>query len=216
MKRLSCALLSILFKIKKIIWHFEYTGERVIATEMKEDTKTWVEHLSRYVFAIPYCTKKECLDVACGSGYGTSILSSVAKKIEGVDKEQSIIDWASINNIFFCPVQLKKIDIEKNNIEGLYDIILCFETIEHLNNPNLFLQKINKILKNNGLLIFSIPLSNFKNKYHKLIFNWISVKKLMHNSLKGEIKWYSQIKQNITLEENKKATHAIGIWIKHE
>ena len=55
----------------------KYTGERVIPEEEFCGPKTniYKEHVARYQFASKYTKSKKVLDVACGSGYGSEILS---------------------------------------------------------------------------------------------------------------------------------------------
>lgn len=42
-------------------------------------------------------------------------------------------------------------------INASYDVVMAVEVIEHLENPSLFLIEANKLLKPNGILIFSVP-----------------------------------------------------------
>lgn len=66
------------------------------------------------------------------------------------------------------------LDIEKGSINGKYDIILAFDVLEHLQNPNKAIFKIKKSLKKNGIFIFSVP--NNYGLFGKLItsfFNYI-------------------------------------------
>jgi SAM-dependent methyltransferase len=41
--------------------------------------------------------------------------------------------------------------------EGTFDSAICSEVLEHVFEPNLFLKQINKVLKKNGLVIFTLP-----------------------------------------------------------
>jgi len=200
--------------LRKIIWKLDYTGERVIISEMKKDTRTLSRHLSRYVFAINYSSNKNILDIACGTGYGTALLSSVAKKITGIDINKDSIIYAKKNNIFYSPIKFITADIERIKINDKYDIIISFETIEHLKDPNAFLTDIKNNLMNKGKFIFSIPLNDPPNKYHKHRFNWKSLILLVKSTNLKNIKWYSQIETNITKGEVNNAQFAIGIWNK--
>jgi len=201
-------------KEKKKI-NLNYTGIRVVPNKMHTDVVNWMLHLQRYIFALRYCVSKKVLDVACGSGYGTSLISSVAKKIEGIDFDKKTIEWAKLNNHFYCPVKFKISDIEKEKIRGNFDSIVSFETIEHLNNPELFLKNIKESLNNYGCLIFSIPINEPLNKYHKKNYNWRSVEDLIKNVFNSHIEWYSQTLDGIFKGKQKNAFFVIGIAYKN-
>lgn len=200
---------NLLFKINdKLLFHLDYTGERVVPSEMDNDVPTLTQHLSRYVFALKYCANKHVLDIACGTGYGMSMISFIAKSICGIDIDSPTLIWANRNNKFFCPTKFIKKDVDIDTINGKFDTIICFETIEHLRNPIKSITKILKLLNKKGVLIFSIPLNDSPNKFHKHHFDWNKVKKM---KLKIRIKWYCQIDNNIIEGQNKNAKFAIGI-----
>ncbi len=66
-------------------------------------------------------------------------------------------------------------DIEKyvwfNSIQGiLYDYIIFADVLEHLKNPDLVLKKCNKILKDNGSILISVP----NTAHNSIIINLIN------------------------------------------
>ena len=60
----------------------KFTGERYMPTEAGEIR---LEHVHRYAVALAWARGKRVLDVACGEGYGTRLLATVAESVEGVD-----------------------------------------------------------------------------------------------------------------------------------
>lgn len=111
---------------------------------------------SRYYFASKYVKGKTVLDIASGTGWGSFYLAqSGAKEITAIDICQLAIDGAKKN------YNHKKINYicgsEKNIPNKKFDIIICFETIEHVNNPIQFLKIIKECAKNNTILIISTP-----------------------------------------------------------
>ena len=93
-------------------------------------------HLSRYLMVKPYVAGKRVLDVACGEGYGSYLMSLWgAKSVCGVD-----IDTPTVEN---AAAMFKNDGLEYMccNAETLpfpdysFDVIASFETIEHLENP---------------------------------------------------------------------------------
>ncbi len=133
-----------------------FTGERVI--EGVTPKRIWLDHRARYEFAARWVFEKKVLDIACGSGYGTNILyNSGAKEAVGIDLSKDAIDFASAS---YKAVSLKFIT---GNIEAIaheddyFDIAVCFETIEHVANPERALFELKRVLKPQGLLIISSP-----------------------------------------------------------
>lgn len=121
--------------------------------------KTWQHHQARYVFALPYCYRKKVLDAGSQMGFGAHLISYVANNLTLSDISERALSMALKLNNFMCPVQTVQADFEKEfpaSTDG-FDVILSFETIEHLADPHLFLQNIKKSLKADGKFIFSVP-----------------------------------------------------------
>lgn len=200
---------------RRLRYHIDYTGERVVPTEMHGDPNTWIQHLSRYVFALRYVVNCATLDIACGTGYGTSLLSSLARSVVGIDISYEAIKWAKKNNIFYCPAVFKVMDIERQIYPKEFDVIVCFETIEHLINPKSFLQNLlNNNLQSGGTFIFSVPLEDPPNRFHKQRYTWSSIEKLIKSVSGNNVEWYSQIEHEIQRGKFEKAKFAIGVSTK--
>lgn len=201
-------------KEKKKI-NLDYTGARVVPNKMHVDVINWELHLQRYIFVLKYCVNKKVLDVACGSGYGVSLISSVAKYVEGVDIDKKTIEWAKLNNHFYCPVKFRVSNIEKEKIIGDFDSVVSFETIEHLKNPEFLLEKIKESLNDYGCLVFSTPINEPQNKFHKKNYKWESIEDLIKNCFSPHIKWYSQTLNGIFKGKKRNALFIIGVVYKN-
>jgi len=161
----------------------EFTGERAI--EGKTPANIWLDHIKRYYFTSQFAFDKTVLDIACGSGYGAYIISKVGKckRVAGVDNSIETIDFVLNNyltsNANFCVGDVKNVPLKSN----LFDVIISFETIEHLINYEQFLLELKRLLKKNGQLFISTPNkevecafygSNYKNslgEFHHQAFN---------------------------------------------
>lgn len=141
-----------------------------------------LEHCGRYVFARDFILKKNLatvLDIACANGYGTEILAKVCDKIIGVDKNDKYLKIARKRKIKNANFVL--FDINSNILENeKVDLIVSFETIEHIENTKNFMKSIQSNLKKGGYLLLSVPnekyeqLDQFGNiiyPYHKHIFS---------------------------------------------
>ena len=62
---------------------FDWTGERFLP--WIEDAKIHYEHFHRYAFAAQFVKGKRVLDMACGDGYGSNMLSKEAEYVVGID-----------------------------------------------------------------------------------------------------------------------------------
>lgn len=133
------------------------TGERFIPQDM--DGQISVEHFSRYLFANNYIDLrgKTVLDIASGTGYGSSIMAQTAKQVTGVDISQEAVDYANTHyandKLTFLKGDCCNIPISDNSI----DVIVSFETIEHIDRHEEFLSEIKRVLTPDGVVIISSP-----------------------------------------------------------
>jgi 2-polyprenyl-3-methyl-5-hydroxy-6-metoxy-1,4-benzoquinol methylase len=122
------------------------------------DSENVRQHFARYTFASGYCKEKRVLDIACGTGYGSAMMANAgARSVLGVDISdeavQSAADQYSHPNIAF-----RLHDAEKISLLPPVDLVVSFETIEHLQNPTAFLEGASSLLDPNGVLIISSPI----------------------------------------------------------
>ena len=134
----------------------EFDLERVLPND--ERTKfLFQEHAIRYLFASQFTASKTVLDAACGSGYGSAILSeSGAQKVVGIDNSSEAIEYCE-KNYKKENLEFKKDDCEKITLDASFDVVVSFETIEHLKNQDNFLAEIKRVLKDDGIFIVSTP-----------------------------------------------------------
>ena len=143
--------------------HTEYKDELLSAERLYETTPyrwLWEEHNDRYHFVISgkglNTFKKKILDCACGAGYGSFILS-LQNEVTGIDLSEEAINYAKkryVNNgLGFVLGTAEKLPFKNKS----FDVIVSFETIEHLKNPGKFILEVKRVLKDNGTLIVSTP-----------------------------------------------------------
>ena len=114
-------------------------------------------HLMRYKFVRGFVKDTDnILDVACGTGYGTRLISDYCNSIDGVDFDEDTIRYA--NEIYGGDNRIFRVG-NILEVTGTYDIIICFETIEHLSKEDGFkvIQRLKECLKPNGILFISTP-----------------------------------------------------------
>ena len=131
-----------------------FTGERYIPTEQG---RIRLEHYHRYAVAQEIVAGKDVLDVACGEGYGSSYIAKVARSVVGVDISHEAVRHASTTykkkNLNFHKCSATDLDFD----DATFDVVVSFETIEHLSQQAQMLAEIRRVLRPDGLLIISSP-----------------------------------------------------------
>ncbi|MFK7883161.1 MAG: glycoside hydrolase family 99-like domain-containing protein [Phycisphaerales bacterium] len=131
------------------------------------------EHVHRYLFAAGLCARKDVLDIACGEGYGSALIGQVAASVVGVDIDAQTIEQArdsyGSDSIEFETGSCQEIPYKRDS----FDVVVSFETIEHIEEQENFLREIKRVLRPGGLLICSTPDTGVykagqePNPYHK-------------------------------------------------
>lgn len=140
--------------MKKESENMEFTGERYIPTEQG---RIRLEHYHRYAMVLDVVKEKDVLDVACGEGYGSSCMADVARSVVGVDISDEAVQHASSSykkpNLAFRQGSATALDFA----EASFDVVVSFETIEHLAEQAQMLAEIRRVLRPNGVLVISSP-----------------------------------------------------------
>jgi len=131
--------------------------ERITASQLPEQQG----HIYRYELAARWIDPGErVLDVACGIGYGARVMADITHmKYVGVDKVTPAEDFAGLGEFH------SGVDLNTWEPEFTWDVSVCFETLEHVENPQHLAQQIGKAQR---LLIVSVPTRPTKhfNPYH--------------------------------------------------
>lgn len=129
------------------------TGERMVPEHSGSDT-FW-EHVHRYAFACGFVRGKRVLDIACGEGYGSAALKKAgATSVTGIDISKEVCIYAQAKyGIDARPGSAEEIPLADNSV----DVVVSFETIEHLHNPARFLDESSRVLVPGGRLVISTP-----------------------------------------------------------
>ena len=135
----------------------EFTGERFVPEKLKESDEIYQEHVERYRFACLYVKGLVVLDAACGAGFGSRMMSDFAKQVYAVDISRESIEYAK-EKYFNKNIVYEQMDIAQIKYpDRFFDAVVSFETVEHIPEPEKFLNEIQRVLKPGGLLIISTP-----------------------------------------------------------
>ena len=115
------------------------------------------EHLARYRFAAGAAAGRTVLDAGCGWAYGADILARAgASQVVGIDISETVVEAA--RHRVDATVTLEVADLIDLPFESdSFDMVVCFETIEHLREQGRALDEIARVLSEDGLLFISSP-----------------------------------------------------------
>jgi 2-polyprenyl-3-methyl-5-hydroxy-6-metoxy-1,4-benzoquinol methylase len=118
-------------------------------------------HLLRYAWACQFVRRGDrVLDIACGMGYGSYLVrrNTEAGLVLGADNSATSIRYAKVS-FRTRGVGFRQFDAESLRAlrEARFDVVLSFETLEHLREPEAFLQDVWRLLRPCGRVIVSVP-----------------------------------------------------------
>ena len=137
-----------------------FTGERLVpgATDCEPTfaAKMYHEHIARYRFAAGLVAGKRVLDIGCGVGYGAALLAdSGASEVVAFDISTDTIDHARAQ--FARPSVEYRIASAEDFDFGTFDVVTCFELIEHVHGQDAVLANIARSLSSEGVAVISTP-----------------------------------------------------------
>lgn len=151
----------------------EATGERLVP-EAQHGELVHAEHLVRYRLATQIARGKRVLDAASGEGYGTALLAAAgAHSATGVDIDDRTVAHARTRH----PAEFLVADVSDLPFpDDSFDLVVSFETIEHVLDPERAIDEMRRVLAEDGLLVISTP-----NKAEYLVENEFHEREFMHD-----------------------------------
>lgn len=131
-----------------------FTGERMTADC---DGQIAFEHFHRYSLARDLVIGRDVLDVASGEGYGSALMASVARSVVGVEIDAASVDHARLAypraNLHYLQGDATRMPLR----DACVDVVVSFETLEHLRDHEGFLREVRRVLRPGGLFLVSTP-----------------------------------------------------------
>lgn len=132
-----------------------FKGERLVAkSEASKNILT--EHLARYNL-VKGSSQNTVLDIGCGTGAGSNMLSKSFQKVYGVDISPGAIEYCKKNwkqkNMSFVIGSGISIPFPADT----FDVVAAFEVFEHIKDWNKFLLELKRVTKQNGKIYISTP-----------------------------------------------------------
>ncbi len=160
-------------------------SERDLHMDMlRESGRRSDAHIARYTLARQYLPREGVVvDAACGLGYGSAVLaqSAPSAQVVGIDNSEFAVRYAERN---FCPNQ-PGLTFRQGDVcdlsafaDSSADLVVSFETVEHLRDPHVFLREVQRVLTPDGTFLCSVPnlwvdeTGNDPNPWHFHVFDF--------------------------------------------
>jgi SAM-dependent methyltransferase len=133
----------------------ELTGERTLP-DIPAENYWFQRHLAVYEWIGARTIGLRVLDMACGEGYGSEVLSRSAASVVGVDANPEAHEHARLRyrrqNLSFA-----RGVVENFGEPGAYDAVVFLQTIEHVQDPAGVLRHFQSLLAPGGVAYVSTP-----------------------------------------------------------
>jgi SAM-dependent methyltransferase len=129
------------------------TGERTLP-DVPEENYWYRRHQAVYEWVAARCAGLDVVDMACGEGYGTGILSRVARHVTGVDANPEAFEHARAR--YGGP----GVDFARDLVDSYAeecDAVVFLQTIEHVEDDEGVLRHFKRMLRPGGTAYVSTP-----------------------------------------------------------
>ena len=131
------------------------TGERTLP-DVPAENYWFRRHLAVYEWIGARVLGARVCDMACGEGYGSSVLARGAASVVGVDANPEAFEHARLryrsDNLRF-----ERGPVESHGESGSFDAVVFLQTIEHVHDPAAVLRHFARLLAPGGTVYVSTP-----------------------------------------------------------
>ena len=165
--------------------HRHSASERIVPQSHRGADRNLPLHVARYAWALPACEGKQVVDLGCGTGYGTVMLSSLAGSVTGVDVSSEAIATAKR---LYPGLDFRTADLISSELpDG--ELGVCFEVLEHLDDPETALDRFFGAYER-LLVSFPNPLASGShiNPHHRVDWPLVTLKRKLRRAGAGRLK----------------------------
>jgi SAM-dependent methyltransferase len=130
------------------------TGERTVPG-LAEENYWFRRHEVVYQRLSGRCSDRDVLEAGCGEGYGADLIAGVARRVIGLDYDDSAVAHVR--------ARYPRVEMRQGNLAELplsdsaVDVVVNFQVIEHLWDQAQFVAECARVLRPSGLLMVSTP-----------------------------------------------------------
>lgn len=132
----------------------DFLGERFVPGT---DPDSEMLHYHRYLAATGLVRGKQVLDIASGEGFGSWFLAQSAAEVTGVDISAAAVAHATRryghDSLRYFQGDCRAIPLPDASV----DVVVSFETLEHISEHEVFMTEIQRVLRPGGVLLISTP-----------------------------------------------------------
>ena len=134
-----------------------------VGSDALNDLQNYID--SNFGFESPY----EILEAGCGSMSRVTFPGEY--RISGIDISEKQLERNDLLSGKICA------DIQHHDLgDKKYDVIICWDVLEHLPNPGMAMRRFKKSVKKGGLVILSMPnVLSLKGLLTKFTPHWVHV-----------------------------------------
>jgi 2-polyprenyl-3-methyl-5-hydroxy-6-metoxy-1,4-benzoquinol methylase len=187
----------------------------ITSDQIESDNPIHQRLLKAYVVAVDY-VHGDMLEVGCGEGRGVGILIEKSKSFTAVDKIKPVIEELQRKYPAgkFLSMNIPPLSTLQSNT---YDSIVSFQVIEHIQDDELFLKEIHRVLKPGGIALLTTPnrkMSLTRNPWHIREYLAIELQNLALKIFPGvEMKGITgNAKVMAYYQQNKESVERITRW----
>ncbi|MBN2294576.1 MAG: methyltransferase domain-containing protein [Pirellulales bacterium] len=187
-------------------WHTQIAGNFDLRYSK---SKNFIERYAVWTRMIDkYCSPDmSVLDVGCGSGIFSFYLAERTTSVTGIDASTEMLNicqekkkQAGLNNVDFLECDIKYL---RELLDEKVDLIICSSVLEYLDDLDASLKSLFSLMKNNGVLMISMP--NKQSLYR--------MAEPIAYKIIGRPGYYKHVKHVCTLEEIESKLKACGLDI---
>lgn len=133
----------------------ELTGERTLP-DVPAENYWFRRHLAVYEWIGARVAGLRVVDMACGEGYGSEVLSRSAAAVVGVDANPEAYEHARLRYVR-QNLHFERALVETYGESSSCDAVVLLQTIEHLHDPGAVLDHFATMLAPDGVAYVSTP-----------------------------------------------------------
>jgi len=128
----------------------------MIPTQKGEVSIVFARHMLTYEYALQFVDGKTVLDAGCGTGYGSNMLASRARRVTAIDLSAEAIDYSRAHYAS-TNLEFVRMDVTQLGFHRAFEVAVSFQVIEHLPDAGAFLTTLKQAVVPGGTIVLATP-----------------------------------------------------------